>query len=181
MAIKHLQLCHSDRVFFERVLNRQGALLRHRCAPLSSKGHFHSGVCVTAPVSQQCCAASPGVQMFLLSACDVCTLTPAWLCPGAQTGLSSTQTNILCHSPIRHICACVYVIACLPPYIRKLCVTNLLIVYMPSVVINCTEGLCYLVYFCADSPFHLVTALDHAGIRFWHFVSQLIFGHVRAP
>ena len=180
--------------FYERVLDRQGAS-RGTGVPPSALGSLSSWSVWQLLWVWQCCAAQPrcpGVLTFWMWLC-------AWACvcvcvhqhllgcgPGAQTGSSSTQTNILYHSLVRRVCAwvrsceCMFLCTCL----ATVCVTNILTLYALcahhlhwGIVLPRRVKVC----FCADSQLalHLVIALDHTGIKFGHYVSQLISGHVR--
>lgn len=82
---------------YERFLNRQRGLLWNRCAPLSFGVTFCLWERDSSTESNWDIKLSPGVQVFLVSVCD-CVNTHQHLLgcgPGAQTGSSSTQTNIL--------------------------------------------------------------------------------------
>lgn len=188
VPIKRLQLCHSE-CFYERVLDRQRA----------SHG---TGVFPSALGS----LSSWSVWQLLWVLTVLCSLDQvsrcSYLCvwmrqhlphrgPGAQTGSSSTQTNILYQSLIRCVCVCVsvhtFVSMCknvyLSPDLLQKCVLNRLMLYaLHTHHLHWRIGLPRLVKvsFCADIQLalHLVIALDHSGFRFWHFVSLPIFFHV---
>lgn len=134
MPIKRLQLCHSDRVFYERVLDRQGALPWHRCAPLSSRVTFILECVWQLLWVWQCCAAWPR--------CPVVLTVWMWLCVCARTNtclavaLGHRQVQVppkqtLCATRSAGICVhvCVYVNVYLSPYTGKVCVTNIPILY----------------------------------------------------
>lgn len=163
------------------------------CAP-QLKGHFHLRVCVCVRVCDsscerltvQCSLAQVSSCSYLLNVI-VSTCVSVWLCTNTclavalghrQVQVPPKQTSSATRS--WDICAQV----CVNVYLSQgngVCDQHTVCPLRSSFTLrDCVTQTCQRLLLCQFALHHPI-ALDHTGIAFWHFVSQLIFGHVIKP